>query len=229
MIIAKVYSFNGGEKFINDKYPHLLKEIKDVINLIDAETCRLKVPAGKEAHRLIKIGEEELYSPIHLNALFDYYLHSQKWYLKPRITTNDHSREGFREMDAIKGKLGIEIQFGKYAFLTYDIVAKMVIFKNFEVIDSGIEICPMASMLPHLSSGIGSFEQVIWDLDHRGAVPGFDVPVLIIGIETQKTREQMRIRKAREYTANQVKIDRVPILNAGTIRKVIETGIEIKE
>ena len=101
---------------------------------------------------------------------------------------NDLSREGFREMDAIKERLGLEIQLGKYAFLTYDIVAKMVIFKNLNIIDLGIEICPMASMLPHMSSGIGAFEQVVWDLNHRESVPGFDVPVLILGIESERIR-----------------------------------------
>jgi hypothetical protein len=71
-------------------------------------------------------------------------------------------------MDFLKEKLGLEVQIGKYAFLTYDIVAKMVIFRNLGVIDCGIELCPMTSMLPHLSSGIGSFEQVVWDLKYRG-------------------------------------------------------------
>ena len=56
-------------------------------------------------------------------------------------------------MDAVKRTLGLELQFGKYSFLTYDIIAKLVIAKNVELIQAGIEVCFMSSMLPHLSSG----------------------------------------------------------------------------
>ena len=230
MIISNYFSFNDGEKVIEKKYPHLLKEIKEIIASINAENCRLKEPKGNEVNKLKRIGEKKLYSPPHLNAVFDYLLIARGWNLKPRITTNDRNREGFREMDAIKEMLGIEIQFGKYAFLTYDIVAKMIIYKNFGVIDAGIEICPTASMLPHLSSGIGAFEQVAWDLEHRGAINGFDVPVLVIGIETdvtQKARQKTKPKKEKEYT-NQISIDRVYELNKGTKKKLREAGIEIE-
>jgi len=37
LIIAGVYSFNNGKEIIEKNYPHLLKEIKTVINNIDAE------------------------------------------------------------------------------------------------------------------------------------------------------------------------------------------------
>ena len=156
MIIAGRYSFNDGEKYIQDQYPHLLKEVEEVILQIDAESCRLKVPQRKEANRLKRIGETHFYSPPHLNALFDLFFLNRGWDVKPRIRTRDRSRDGYREMDFLKEKLGIEVQIGKYAFLTYDIVAKMVIFRNLGVIDCGIEICPMNSMLSHLSTGIGA-------------------------------------------------------------------------
>jgi hypothetical protein len=184
VIIARRYSYHGGEDLINNLYPDHLKEIESVILAIDAEACRLKKPEGKEINRAKRIGVDRFYSPKHLNALFDWHLFRRGWDLKPRIYTKDITREGYREMDALKDKLGVEIQFGKYSFLTYDIVAKMVIFKNLGVIDYGIEICPMASMLPHLSSGIGAFEQVIWDLKYRGTTDS-DVPVLVLGIESE--------------------------------------------
>jgi len=230
MIIANSYSFNDGEKRINQKYPHLLQDLKDVIGLIDAESCRLKVPKDKEILRATRIGEIKFYSPSHLNALFDYFLLERGWDLKPRVVTNDPTRLGYREMDALKEKLGVEIQFGKYAFLTYDIVAKMVIFRKHKIIDCGIEICPMASVLPHLSSGIGAFEQVVWDLVQRGAVKDFDVPVLILGVETEKVQkvkglEQLElIEKVYDPT---IKLQRSTVLHDGTIKKIRETGIDI--
>lgn len=226
MIIADSYSFNGGEKYVEDHYPHLLKEVEEIILRINAESCRLKQPQGREAKKLKRIGGAYFYSPPHLNALFDLQFHKYGWDLKPRIRTHDQSRDGYREMDFLKEKLGVEVQIGKYAFLTYDIVAKMVIFRNLGVIDCGIEICPMNSMLPHLSSGIGSFEQVVWDLKYRGAMDR-DVPVLLLGFEADKIageRQNLPVREAKAFKEPEIIINRVKLLNAGTRIKIQETG-----
>ena len=34
-------------------------------------------------------------------------------------------------MDFVKNKLGIEVQFGKYAFMVYNVYAKITIFHKF--------------------------------------------------------------------------------------------------
>ncbi|MBW2031752.1 MAG: restriction endonuclease [Deltaproteobacteria bacterium] len=188
MIIAARYSFNSGEEYINEHHSKSLEEIEQVIASIDAESCRLKKPLQKEIMRARRIGVTHFYSPRHLNALFDWHFLNLGWDMKPRIKTHDSARVGYREMDFKKGLLGVEVQMGKYAFLTYDIVAKMIIFKNLGVIDSGIEICPMASMLPHMSSGIGAFEQVVWDLEYRG-ISNLDIPVIVLGIESTYLNE----------------------------------------
>ncbi|NUM43097.1 MAG: restriction endonuclease [Anaerolineales bacterium] len=223
MIIAGRYSFNGGEEYIQAHYPHLLKEVEEIISQIDAESCRLKKPEGREAHKLKRIGATHFYSPPHLNALFDFHFYNREWDLKPRIQTHDPNRDGYREMDFVKEKLGVEIQIGKYAFLTYDIVAKMVIFRNLGVIDCGIEVCPMSSMLPHLSSGIGSFEQVVWDLKVRGAMDK-DVPVLLLGFEASALaigRESTQ----KDFQEPEITLNRTGKLNVGTLKKINETGL----
>lgn len=46
-------------------------------------------------------------------------------------------------MDFVKEKLGVEVQFGKYAFMVYTVCAKMTIFRNLGHIDAGIEIVPV--------------------------------------------------------------------------------------
>ena len=49
----------------------------------------------------------------------------------------------YREMDFVKEKLGVEVQFGKYAFMVYNVCAKMTIFSNLKIIDMGVEIVPI--------------------------------------------------------------------------------------
>ena len=88
----------------------------------------------------------------------------------------------FREMDFIKERLGIEVQFGKYAFMVYNVCAKMTIFKNLNYIDHGIEIVPVKAFAEEMSTGVSYFEQFIWDLENRG-VANIDIPVMILGID----------------------------------------------
>ncbi|MDR0703808.1 MAG: hypothetical protein LBF88_02355 [Planctomycetaceae bacterium] len=104
----------------------------------------------------------------------EYYVHG--YHAKPL------HKGAFREMDFVKDKLGVEVQFGKYSFMVYNVAAKMTIFKNFGFIDTGIEIVPVKAFTDEMSSGVSYFEQFVWDLENRG-VSNIDVPVLILGID----------------------------------------------
>lgn len=92
-------------------------------------------------------------------------------------------QSAYREMDFLKEGLGVEIQFGKYAFMVYNVCAKMTIFHNLGHIDVGIEIVPVKSFADEMSTGVSYFEQFVWDLEQRG-VADIDIPVLIYGIDT---------------------------------------------
>ncbi len=67
-------------------------------------------------------------------------------------------------MDFLKGRVGVEIQFGKYAFMVYNVCAKMTIFSNLGHIDVGVEIVPVKAFADHMSTGVSYFEQFVWDL-----------------------------------------------------------------
>ena len=92
------------------------------------------------------------------------------------------NRGAFREMDFVKQSLGVEVQFGKYAFMVYNVCAKMTIFHKLGYIDHGIEIVPIKCFADEMSTGVSYFEQFVWDLEHRG-VADIDIPVLILGID----------------------------------------------
>jgi len=86
-------------------------------------------------------------------------------------------------MDFVKDGLGVEVQFGKYAFMVYNVCVKMTIFKNLKHIDCGVEIVPVKAFANEMSTGVSYFEQFLWDLEARG-VSNIDIPVLIIGIDS---------------------------------------------
>ena len=188
-IVAK-YSFNGGEIEIERKYPDELREIKKIIESVDASKCK-----SKESHEITMIGRV-LYSPRALNDAVKERFNGLRWFSHREkcIYSYGEFLDGyippnkpispFREMDFVKKqcKLGVEVQFGKYAFMVYNVCAKMTIFKNKGVIDAGVEIVPVKHLVDDMSTGVSYFEQIAWDLTQRG-VSNIDVPVLILGID----------------------------------------------
>ena len=48
----------------------------------------------------------------------------------------------------------VEVQFGKYAFVAYDLFVKHLAFYVRDTIDVGIEVLPMKSLQKSMSSGV---------------------------------------------------------------------------
>lgn len=191
MRIVARYSFNHGEEYINNNFPQLLQEVEEVIVGIDAHKCKTK--ESKEDTMKGRI----LFSPTDLNKEFKdefkkkldwkpvkiYCEYSKEHYVEDyTYTKRPRERRPYREMDFVKNKLGVEVQFGKYAFMVYNVCAKMTIFRNLEYINCGIEIVPVRGMTRDMSTGVAYFEQFTWDLKERG-VGNIDIPVLILGID----------------------------------------------
>lgn len=196
MEIINTYSFKGGEKFLKEKHPKELSDVLKAINGVDAVFCLTKESAEKT------MKGELLFSPRDMNEHLKFALHEQGWtakvdgrkkkYAEPR-----HAFGGgrFREMDGIKNKVGLEIQFGKYAFMGYDIFSKMIIFKNLGYIECGIEVVPAEELVKHMSTGVSSFDQLLVDFENRGE-SDIDIPVFVIGIgltdEEKKQAKHLR-------------------------------------
>lgn len=188
MKIAARYSFNNGIAQVNERFPALLSEIEDAIRSIDAQKHRTK--QSKEKTKMGKM----LYSPVSLNKAFKQQLAPLEWkavretcayetvYYEPGYSPKGLNKGAFREMDFVKNKLGVEVQFGKYSFMVYNVAAKMTIFKNLGHIECGVEIVPVKAFSAQMSSGVSYFEQFVWDLSNRG-VSNIDIPVLILGID----------------------------------------------
>ena len=81
----------------------------------------------------------------------------------------------------LKRHFAVEVQFGKYAFMVYNVCAKMTIFHKLGFIDTGVEIVPVKDFAEQMSTGVSYFEQFVWDLEQRG-IADIDIPVLILGI-----------------------------------------------
>ena len=188
MRIAGIYSFKNGKEEVINRYPDLIPEVNAAIKAVKADEHKTKISKEKT------MPGKMLFSPTSINTAFKAEFGAMNWhpirvsceyptthYLED-YTLRTKNRGAFREMDFVKERLGVEVQFGKYAFMVYNVCAKMTIFRNLGHIDCGIEIVPVKAFAEEMSSGVSYFEQFIWDLESRG-VSDIDIPVMIIGID----------------------------------------------
>ena len=186
MQILDEYSFKNGKSFVKKYHPSELRDIIESICGLDAVSCLTKVSKEKTMRGKL------LFSPNKMNDSLKDKLHSLGWtknsekgkkkYIEPR---HYFGKNRFREMDGIKNKVGLEIQFGKYAFMGYDIFSKMIIFKKLGYIDCGIEVVPSEEIIKQMSTGVSSFPQLLVDLKNRGE-GNIDIPVYIISLGLTK-------------------------------------------
>lgn len=187
MRVGGVYSFNGGAEVVAAQYSAELTEVYSVIASVEAELYKTKSSFEKTMTGRL------LYHPGSLNYAYKQQFAAYNWHTHrvycdypTAYYTADYIpkrtvRGAFREIDFVKNRLGVEVQFGKYAFMVYNVCAKMTIFRNEGVIDAGVEIVPLKELAEEMSSGVSYFEQFVWDLEHRG-VSNIDIPVLILGV-----------------------------------------------
>jgi hypothetical protein len=202
MKIVETYSHLNGLEFLLVHKPKLWKEVTAVIKTIDANVCKTKI--SKEKGMQGKL----LYSPIALNASFRRLLKPKAWeesrvsywvtknatlirktlILAPEKQKQEIEATGekpiysYNQTDFIKDHVAIEVQSGKYSFVTYDLFVKHLAFYVGDRIDVGIEILPMKSLQSQMSSGISYYEGELYNVVRQGrGVPA--VPLVIVGIE----------------------------------------------
>ncbi len=203
MKIKEVYSHLNGLEFIQVHKPKLWKEIQDVISKVDAEACKTKVSKEKTMKGAL------LYSPIEMNKEFDRLLTAKGWN-ESRVNywvtkseklirstlakaPDDQKKDiesagetpifSYNQTDFVKDRLAIEVQFGKYSFVAYDLFVKHMAFYIGNQIDVGIEILPMKTLQSNMSSGVAYYEGEFYNVIRQGrGVPA--VPLVLIGIES---------------------------------------------
>ena len=201
MQITKFYSHLNGYEWLRYHRPNFWNEINKIIKKIDANEFKTKISKEKRM-----IGKK-LYNPKELNAEFKTHLTNESWQesrveywvtddvelIRKTLTLekDDQKREievsgktpikSYNQTDFVKDRVAIEVQFGKYSFIAYDLFIKHLAFYVGDKIDCGIEILPMKSMQAEMSSGPGYYEGTLYDLVRQGrGVP--HVPLILIGI-----------------------------------------------
>lgn len=88
----------------------------------------------------------------------------------------------YNQTDFVKDKIAVEVQFGKYSFVAYDLFVKHMLFYSGGIINLGIEILPTKKMQMQMSSGVAYYEGEVYNVMRQGRNSP-PVPLLILGIE----------------------------------------------
>ncbi|MFN4148001.1 MAG: BglII/BstYI family type II restriction endonuclease [Rhodocyclaceae bacterium] len=201
MNIVATYSHLNGLEFLMVHKSALWKELQAVIAEIDAQKCKTKVSKEKTmAGRL-------LYSPPAMNQAFKEKLHAAGWresrvaywvtkdarLIRQTLALSANEQKqlianageepiySYNQTDFVKERVAVEVQFGKYAFVAYDLFVKHLAFYVGDQIDVGIEILPMKAMQAQMSSGVAYYEGELYNVVRQGrGVPA--VPLVLIGV-----------------------------------------------
>lgn len=203
MKIAKTYSHLNGEEYLIVHHNELYTEIKTSIEAINAELYRTKISKEKRKNG------NALLSPIDLNLAFENEFHKRDWFesrynyyithdrdlmekslsmsaseQKEFLINNGESNPiySYNQTDFVKNKIAVEVQFGKYAFVAFDLFVKHMLFYSGGVINLGIEILPTKAMQSQMSSGVAYYEGEVYNVMRQGR-NNPPVPLLILGIK----------------------------------------------
>lgn len=207
MVVASMYSHLNGFEHIQYHKPQTWNEIAEVIASVDVEACRKKKSLEKTMPGKL------IYSTPEINRRFRDGLNARGWreskvqywvtgdarlIRKTVALPADEQRrlieaEGqvpmysYNQTDFVKDRIALEVQFGKYSFVAYDLFVKHMAFFVGDTIDVGVEILPMKELTRDpsggrdMATGVPYYEGALYDLIRQGrGIPA--VPLVLVGV-----------------------------------------------
>ena len=207
MKIANIYSHLNGYEHMMVHHKDLWDEIVSAISSIDANQY---TKASKAQPSMGKT----LYDQKALNKQFESILFPKEWksvttqyYVTGDIPTareiasvRDKEEQkriiesnGFvafrtnNQVDFVKERVAVEVQFGKYFSVAYDLHVKHTFFFLRNDIDVGIEIIPTRAMCLKMDTGVAWYENELANVIREGR-SNPTVPIVMIGIEPEEIK-----------------------------------------
>ena len=202
MKMIQYYSHLNGLEFLIVHKLKLWREILEVIENVNSSQTLTKISSEKTKKGKL------LYSPSSLNNLFKdeftkrnwqemrthYYVNEDLQTTKDTVAIRDEMLQrqnienaGFtayrtyNQVDFVKERVAIEVQFGKYFAVQYDLHVKHTFFFERGDIDVGVEIIPMHDLMKEMSSGVAWYENELTNIVREGR-SNPSVPIILIGV-----------------------------------------------
>ena len=201
MRVVERYSHLNGYEFLLVHKASLWAEISNVIESLDATSCKTKISKEKRTQGKVFYAPKAMNKA--MNAAFakhgwserrtSYWVTAEAKLIRktmnmPAAQQRDEIAaagltpiKSYNQTDFVKDRVAVEVQFGKYSFVAYDLFVKHMAFYVGDVIDVGVEILPMKELQAQMSSGVAYYEGELYNLIREGrGVPA--VPLVIVGV-----------------------------------------------
>jgi hypothetical protein len=167
LYIASAHSHLFGEEVIRFRYPGIAGDIDAMqeVEVTPPTPSKEKTKIGKLVYR----GEN-------FNPLLKEHFRQRGW--EPQKLPYGG------EVDFSKERVAMEVQFGKYSFVAYDLTKLQDLFV-LDLIDAGIEIMPAASLTAKMYTGVPNFNSEVSRLQARGRNQP-PMPLWLIGVDVRE-------------------------------------------
>lgn len=172
--VVDSYSHMFGEDILRQQHDELYREILEILRTTPVTRTKISDEARRQG-QLIFSGPD-------FNDPLKQALHQKGWRAR-RVVYPGQTEYSF-EVDFCKGRVGLEIQFGKYFAVQKDLYNLLYLFGLDEErrIDVGIIVIPSDQLHAKMPSGVGKFGSIITAIrSHPRNDPPF--PALILGID----------------------------------------------
>lgn len=157
---------------LTSEYESLLSQVMSVVESIDSndlftKSCKEKGREGKK-----------LFNPKDLNKEFKSKMFSLGW--KPQRSKFKYAdgSNGCYEVDFYKDKVAVEMQLGKYAFLSDNVIKLDIFQRKYNLVDLNVIVVPDKKLQQKMSSGVGYYQQIIQRLEDLN----YQQPLVVMSI-----------------------------------------------
>lgn len=205
MKIANQYNHLNAREFLIVNRHSEFKEIKRGIACVDANRF-LKLSCDLAKLGMVFYSQSEINDALKQMLMpcgwrerrVDYYVTGDEQTARDILPVHDEqaqkaiiesrgfqSYSTFNQIDFQKERIALEIQFGKYFSVAYDLHVKHTFFYSRNDIDVGIEVIPTKAMEEHMDTGVPWFENEMANVIREGRMNP-PVPILILGVEPEE-------------------------------------------
>ncbi len=205
MRIANMYSHLNGYEYLLVHRSEQWQEIKTAIESINAndytKISRARPTLGRVMYdqKAINRQFEDLLFPLNWQSVnIQYFVVGDIDVEREIVNINNREeqraeilRRGLQplrtnnQVDFVKDRVAVEVQFGKYFSVAYDLHVKHTFFYLRNDIDVGIEIIPTREMCLRMDTGVAWFENEVANVIREGR-SNPTVPLVMIGIEPEE-------------------------------------------
>lgn len=179
LVVVDSYSHMFGEPVLATLHPDVQAEIVEIL------TGTAIPSASKTSYERTETGQL-VWSGKDFNAALVPEFRRRGW--ERRKFFYPGQAQYFIDVDFCKGRVSVELQFGKYAFVQHDFAKFRYLFEAAEAdkrIDVGVEVVPCARLQRQMYTGPANFESVVASMKaHARNDP--PVPIWLLAIDAQE-------------------------------------------